>query len=75
MFNIADVPFSLVPEDEKKRFAGDIKKTGSYRGYKLRQYWVRRQSLIGFNRVPTMTSKHIDNGVRDQLEHYNSASP
>ena len=44
MFDIADVPFSVVPEDEKKRFAGDIKKTGSYRGYKLRQYWVRRQS-------------------------------
>ncbi|KAI0708376.1 Clavaminate synthase-like protein [Earliella scabrosa] len=53
IFDIADVPFAQVPEDEKKQYAGDIKKTGSYRGYKLRQYW------------------HIDNGVRDQLEHYN----
>ena len=41
IFDIADVPFAQVPEDEKKRYAGDIKQTGSYRGYKLRQYWVR----------------------------------
>ena len=41
IFDIADVPFAQVPEDEKKQYAGDIKKTGSYRGYKLRQYWVR----------------------------------
>lgn len=41
MFDIADVPFALVPEDEKKRYANDIKQTGSYRGYKMRQYWVR----------------------------------
>ncbi|TBU25818.1 Clavaminate synthase-like protein [Dichomitus squalens] len=53
IFDIANLPFEHVPDDEKKRFAGDIKKTGSYRGYKLRNYW------------------HIDNGVRDQLEHYN----
>ncbi|TFK89218.1 Clavaminate synthase-like protein [Polyporus arcularius HHB13444] len=53
IFDIADVPFSQVTDEEKKRFAGDIKQTGSYRGYKLRQYW------------------HINNGVRDQLEHYN----
>ncbi|KAI0767727.1 Clavaminate synthase-like protein [Fomes fomentarius] len=53
IFDIADVPFAQVPEDEKKQFAGDIKQTGSYRGYKLRNYW------------------HIDNGVHDQLEHYN----
>ncbi|KAI0672039.1 Clavaminate synthase-like protein [Trametes maxima] len=52
-FDIADLPFAQVPEDEKKTFAGDIKQTGSFRGYKLRNYW------------------HIDNGVHDQLEHYN----
>ena len=40
IFDIANVPFEHVPEDEKKQFAGDIKKTGSYRGYKLRNYWV-----------------------------------
>ncbi|KAI1784951.1 hypothetical protein LXA43DRAFT_1186165 [Ganoderma leucocontextum] len=35
IFDIANVPFEHVPEDEKKQFAGDIKKTGSYTGYKL----------------------------------------
>ena len=41
MFDIADVPFSQVHEEEKQRYAADIKATGSYEGYKLRQYWVR----------------------------------
>ncbi|KAI0760890.1 Clavaminate synthase-like protein [Trametes elegans] len=54
VFDIADLPFAQVPEDEKKQFVGDIKQTGSFRGYKPRSYW------------------HIANGVRDQLEHYNS---
>ncbi|OSC99250.1 Clavaminate synthase-like protein [Trametes coccinea BRFM310] len=53
IFDIADLPFAQVPEDEKRLFAGNIKQTGSYRGYKLRRYW------------------HIENGVHDQLEHYN----
>ncbi|KAI0819368.1 Clavaminate synthase-like protein [Trametes gibbosa] len=53
IFDIADVPFSQVADDEKKRFSYDIKATGLYKGYKLCQYW------------------HIDNGVRDQIEHYN----
>lgn len=35
------MPFSQVADSEKRQFAGDIKKTGSYRGYKLRHYWVR----------------------------------
>ncbi|KAG9313774.1 hypothetical protein JVU11DRAFT_6134 [Chiua virens] len=37
----------------KAKYAGAMKQTGSYQGYKPRGYW------------------HIDNGVRDQLEHYN----
>ncbi|KAF5325273.1 hypothetical protein D9619_009987 [Psilocybe cf. subviscida] len=53
IFDIADVPFARVSEEEKQKYAGTMKQTGSYQGYKLRQYW------------------HIDNGVRDQLEHYN----
>ncbi|EKM77199.1 hypothetical protein AGABI1DRAFT_77616 [Agaricus bisporus var. burnettii JB137-S8] len=53
IFDIANVPFEGVSEDEKKEYAGTMKKSGSYQGYKLRQYW------------------HIDNGVADQLEHYN----
>ncbi|EPQ50491.1 Clavaminate synthase-like protein [Gloeophyllum trabeum ATCC 11539] len=53
MFDIANVPFEHVSDDEKKVYAGNIKATGTYLGYKLRKYW------------------HIDNGVRDQIEHYN----
>ncbi|KAF9477670.1 Clavaminate synthase-like protein [Pholiota conissans] len=53
IFDIADVPFARVSDEEKKVYEATMKKTGSYQGYKLRQYW------------------HIDNGVRDQLEHYN----
>ena len=41
MFDIADVPFSQVSEDEKRKFSNEIKSTGSYRGYKPRQFWVR----------------------------------
>ncbi|KAJ7820017.1 Clavaminate synthase-like protein [Mycena olivaceomarginata] len=53
MFDIADIPFSGVSDEEKSSYSGKMKETGSYQGYKPRQYW------------------HIDNGVHDQLEHYN----
>ncbi|TFK52765.1 Clavaminate synthase-like protein [Heliocybe sulcata] len=53
MFDIANIPFEHVSTEEKQAYAGDIKATGSYQGYKMRSYW------------------HIDNGVHDQLEHYN----
>ncbi|PCH36926.1 Clavaminate synthase-like protein [Wolfiporia cocos MD-104 SS10] len=39
IFDIADIPFSAVGDEEKKWYAGNIKATGSYQGYKLRQYW------------------------------------
>ncbi|EMD36734.1 hypothetical protein CERSUDRAFT_50949 [Gelatoporia subvermispora B] len=39
IFDIADVPFAQVSDDEKRQYAGNIKATGSYQGYKLRQYW------------------------------------
>ncbi|KAJ8597720.1 Clavaminate synthase-like protein [Rhizopogon salebrosus TDB-379] len=39
MFDIADVPFSAVSDSEKQTYAGTMKQTGSYQGYKLRQYW------------------------------------
>ncbi|KAJ7915162.1 hypothetical protein B0H13DRAFT_1610781 [Mycena leptocephala] len=53
MFDIADVPFSSVESDEKRMYTAKMKETGSYQGYKPRQYW------------------HLDNGVHDQVEHYN----
>ncbi|KAF8909741.1 Clavaminate synthase-like protein [Gymnopilus junonius] len=39
IFDVADVPFSKVSEEEKEKYAGTMKQTGSYQGYKLRQYW------------------------------------
>ncbi|KZV89890.1 Clavaminate synthase-like protein, partial [Exidia glandulosa HHB12029] len=53
VFDIADVAFSGVSAEDKKAYEAKIKETGSYQGYKLREYW------------------HINNGVRDQIEHYN----
>ncbi|KAJ6453601.1 hypothetical protein C8R45DRAFT_1192872 [Mycena sanguinolenta] len=39
IFDIADVPFSCVDSDEKRLYSANTKVTGSYQGYKLRQYW------------------------------------
>ena len=40
MFDIGDVAFSQVSDQEKKAYEGNSKETGSFEGYKLRQYWV-----------------------------------
>ncbi|KAK1232450.1 hypothetical protein PQX77_004427 [Marasmius sp. AFHP31] len=39
MFDIANIPFEQVPEEEKKKFDSKPHETGSFQGYKLRQYW------------------------------------
>ncbi|KAI0797314.1 Clavaminate synthase-like protein [Irpex lacteus] len=39
IFDIADVPFSQVPDQEKEEFRAKIIEAGSYRGYKPRQFW------------------------------------
>ncbi|PCH36841.1 Clavaminate synthase-like protein [Wolfiporia cocos MD-104 SS10] len=39
IFDIADIPFSLVSDEEKRAYLGNVKHTGTYQGYKLRQYW------------------------------------
>lgn len=41
MVGIADVPFSEVPEDERKQFLAKVKERGEWKGYKPRQFWVR----------------------------------
>ena len=41
MFDIADIPFARVSEEEKKIYVAKMKETGSYQGYKPRQYWVK----------------------------------
>ena len=40
IFDIADIPFAGVCDEEKQAYASAIKQTGSYQGYKLRRYWV-----------------------------------
>ncbi|KAJ3711648.1 hypothetical protein DFJ43DRAFT_1044312 [Lentinula guzmanii] len=57
MFDIADVPFSQVGDQEKEKYLASMKQAGSYQGYKLRRFW------------------HVDNGVLDQVETYNSKRP
>ncbi|PIL28626.1 hypothetical protein GSI_08668 [Ganoderma sinense ZZ0214-1] len=39
MIDIADVPFSQVPEAEQLKFESKTKEDGNYKGYKPRQYW------------------------------------
>ncbi|KAJ7835315.1 hypothetical protein B0H13DRAFT_2240094 [Mycena leptocephala] len=39
MFDVADVPFSCVDSEEKQLYTANIEETGSYQGYKPRQYW------------------------------------
>ncbi|KAG6848923.1 hypothetical protein H0H93_012733 [Arthromyces matolae] len=39
IFDIANVPFQYVSHEEKTVYAGTMKQSGSYQGYKLRQYW------------------------------------
>ena len=50
MFDIADVAFSGVPEEEKRNYLANIKDGGSYQGYKLREFWVTAaRPNIGFH--------------------------
>ncbi|KAJ3793878.1 Clavaminate synthase-like protein [Lentinula aff. detonsa] len=39
MFDIADVPFSQVGDQEKEKYLASMKQAGSFQGYKLRQFW------------------------------------
>ncbi|KDR76935.1 hypothetical protein GALMADRAFT_246074 [Galerina marginata CBS 339.88] len=39
IFDIADIPFARVGDEEKRTYVGKMKETGSYQGYKPRQYW------------------------------------
>ncbi|PIL28627.1 hypothetical protein GSI_08669 [Ganoderma sinense ZZ0214-1] len=57
MVDIANVPFTEVPEEEQAQFISKTKELGEWKGYKPRQYW------------------HVDNGVRDQIQHYATVRP
>ncbi|KAK0235432.1 Clavaminate synthase-like protein [Armillaria nabsnona] len=39
IFDIADLAFASVSDDEKQRYEAKIQQTGSYQGYKLRKFW------------------------------------
>ncbi|KAG0696878.1 hypothetical protein DFH29DRAFT_180683 [Suillus ampliporus] len=54
IFDIADVPFAVVPPDEMKTYTANIEKVGYYAGFKGRQFW----------KVDT------ENHILDQIEHY-----
>ena len=42
MVDIADVPFSAVPEDEQTQFVAKPREFGEPKGYKQRKAWVSR---------------------------------
>ena len=74
IFDIADVPFSQVSDEDKIKFSSKIKESGSYRGYKLRECWARIQEIILCSCVTDTSAKTISDGIKDQIEHYNSKS-
>ncbi|KAG5735933.1 hypothetical protein E4T56_gene10391, partial [Termitomyces sp. T112] len=38
MFDIAELPFTI-SEEEKQKYVAKIQESGSFQGYKLRQFW------------------------------------
>ena len=41
LIDIADVPFTQVPEEEQRQLGAKIREEGDWKGYKPRQYWAR----------------------------------
>jgi hypothetical protein len=76
MFDIADIPFSGVSDEEKSSYSGKMKETGSYQGYKPRQYWVRYTYISPFQKFhpthSTLTTAFTTNWstttVRDMFQ-------
>lgn len=71
MFDIADVPFSAVTEDEKRVYEGTMKQSGSYAGYKLRQYWqidgLVRDQIENYNINRDVTRREHPKALRPFL--------
>ncbi|KAF9011696.1 hypothetical protein BDQ17DRAFT_783244 [Cyathus striatus] len=71
LFDIADIPFSQVSEQEKQKYLGRMKETGSYEGYKLRGYnhignGVRDQ-IEHYNLLPDVTRREHPESLRPFL--------
>ena len=56
IFDIADVAFSQVSDEEKKQYASSIKEAGIYSGYKLRQFWVGKSCVCSASMGLTIVS-------------------
>jgi len=59
MFDIADIPMSGVPEEEKRAYAGNSKETGLFQGYKPRQYWHIDSGVLD-QQEHYNCSRHVD---------------
>jgi len=46
IFDIADVPFASVSDEEKLPYLANIKEAGSYQGYKMREFWVLVSAIL-----------------------------
>ncbi|KAG6917878.1 hypothetical protein DXG01_000648 [Tephrocybe rancida] len=71
LFEIADIPFSQVSQEEKDRYIGQMKLTGSYQGYKPRGYWHIeggvRDSIETYNLHRDVTRKEHPEALRPYL--------
>jgi hypothetical protein len=52
-------------------YAGRMKETGSYQGYKMRSYWVSSTWILRLLSSSDVL-QHVANGVQDSNEAYNS---
>ncbi|OAX32942.1 Clavaminate synthase-like protein [Rhizopogon vinicolor AM-OR11-026] len=68
MFDIGDVPFSCVPDNEKPKYAAKMFEAGSEEGYKLRKYWVR-------DGIPDQLEQYCPNRHVNKLEHPEALLP
>ncbi len=54
IFDIADLAFASVSDDEKRQYEAKIQQTGSYQGYKLRKFWVGESALTSCFSIGTL---------------------
>jgi hypothetical protein len=40
MFDLSNYAVENVSDEEKQKYVGNMRETGTYRGYKLRKFWV-----------------------------------
>ena len=46
MFNLSNYASEYVSDEEKRQYEGHMREAGTYRGYKLRQFWVINYFLL-----------------------------